>query len=220
MDLNDLLMGLRDELYGEPYDSVDFASYLHKVCPHDKKRPLNCFLPLANHVYRAWEWYIQPSWIHHWANTFVRQLIKREDENTACNDIATVNKAFHTVAVHFSDGPHSKAVQQHHEKILPYLWRDQNGLNCGGTNGAQLWDTAFSIIAVAEAGLGKDPQFRDVLDKAHKFLEVSQFREDVDDPYRQKRKGGWPFSTKDQSYIVSDCAAEGMKATLWLQEKL
>jgi lanosterol synthase len=220
MDLNDLLLELRGELYEKPYDSIDFTSYLHKVCPHDRKRPLNWFLPIANHFFRAWQWYFRPSWIHHWANAVVRELIKREDDNTAYNDIATVNKAFHMVAVHFSDGPDSEAVQQHHEKILPYLWRDQDGLNCGGTNGAQLWDTAFSIIAIAEAGLGKDDQFRNMLNKAHKFLEVSQFREDIDDPYRQKRKGGWPFSTKDQSYIVSDCTAEGLKATLLLQEEL
>ncbi|KAL1595290.1 Lanosterol synthase (Oxidosqualene--lanosterol cyclase) [Paraconiothyrium brasiliense] len=204
MDLNDLLLDLRGELYEKPYDSIDFTSYLHRVCPHDRKRPLNWFLPIANHIFRAWQW----------------QLIRREDDNTAYNDIATVNKAFHTVAVHFSDGPGSEAVRQHHEKILPYLWRDQDGLNCGGTNGAQLWDTAFSIIAIAEAGLGKDEQFRNMLNKAHKFLQVSQFREDIDDPFRQKRKGGWPFSTKDQSYIVSDCTAEGLKATLLLQEEL
>lgn len=131
-----------------------------------------------------------------------------------------MSKAFHTVAVHFSDRPNSDAVRQHYEKILPCLWRDANGMNCGGTNGAQLWDTAFSVIAIAEAGLGRDEWLQETLRKAHKFLEVSQFREDIVDPFSQTRKGGWPFSTKDQSYVVSDCAAEGLEATLLLQEDL
>ncbi|KAF2733119.1 terpene synthase [Polyplosphaeria fusca] len=220
MELNDLLLELRSELYCQPYDSVDFSAYLHNVCPLDRKRPINHFLSIANHFLRAWEWYIRPEWIHNRANTVVRDLIRREDENTSYNDIASVNKPFHTVAVHFSDGTRSQAVKMHHEKILPYLWRDEIGINVGGTNGAQFWDTAFSIIAIAGAGLGKDPQFCDILQKAHRFLEVSQFRKDLNDPFRQKRKGGWPFSTKDQSYIVSDCAAEGLKATLMLQEEL
>jgi lanosterol synthase len=217
---NDLIFELRSELYAQTYDSIDFNAYIHNVSEVDRKRPLNWFLTGANHVLRAWEWYVRPWWLHHQANTVVRDLIRREDENTSYNDIATVNKGFHMVAVHFSDGADSQAVKMHHEKVLPYLWRDEVGLNAGGTNGAQLWDTAFSVIAIVEAGLGEDPQFRDTLEKAHKFLEVSQFRDNIDDPFRQARKGGWPFSTKDQSFIVSDCSAEGLKATLMLQEEL
>ena len=50
------------------------------------------------------------------------------------------------------------------------------------------------------------------------FLDVSQLRDNLSDPYRQPRKGGWPFSTKENGYIVSDCAAESMKAVILLQE--
>ncbi|KAF1951577.1 terpene synthase [Byssothecium circinans] len=220
MELNDLLLKLRGEIYCQPYDTVNFSAHLHNVGSLDRKRPLSQFISVANHFIRAWEWYVRPSWIYNRANTVVRDLIRREDENTSYSDIAPVSKAFHTVVVHFSDGTKSEAVKKHHEKMLPYLWRDKAGMNCAGTNGVQLWDTAFSIIATVEAGLGRDPQFQDVLNKAHKFLEVSQFRDDLDDPFRQKRKGGWPFSTKDQSYVVSDCSAEGLKATLLLQEEL
>lgn len=220
MELNDLLLDIRGEIYSQPYETIDFASYLHQVGPLDRKRALNSFLSAANHVARAWERYVRPSWIHKWANSAVRELIRREDENTSYNDIAPVNKAFHTVVVHFCDGANSEAVRRHQEKMLPYLWRDEAGMNCGGTNGVQLWDTAFSVVGITEAGLGKEPQFRDTLQKAHKFLDVSQFRDDLSDPFRQKRKGGWPFSTRDNSYIVSDCTAEGLKATIFLQEEL
>jgi squalene cyclase len=36
--------------------------------------------------------------------------------------------------------------------------------------------------------------------------------------YRQCTKGGWPFSTPEQSYLVSDTTAEAMKAVMGLQE--
>ncbi|KAF2692080.1 terpene synthase [Lentithecium fluviatile CBS 122367] len=218
--LNDLLLQLREEIYDQPYDTIDFSSFLHRVAPQHRKRPINKLLSVANHAARMWEWYVRPSWIHNQANAKVRELIRREDENTEYNDLATVNKAWHLVAVYFSDDTDSEAVQRHHEKILPYLWVNECGMNAGGTNGAQVWDTEFSVLGIEEAGLGHDPQFREVLSKAHKFLDVSQFQDDADHPHRQRRKGGWPYSTKDNGYIVSDCAAEGLKSILILQEEL
>lgn len=219
MPLNDLLRDLRREIYTQPYESINFSSHMNLVGPLECKRPLSEFLAMANRVLQIWGRYLRPSWIHNRANDTVRQLIRREDENTSYNDIAPVNKAFHMVSVYFSDGPESEAVRLHAEKVLPYLWRDQDGMNCGGTNGTQVWDTAFSVIGIVEAGLAREPRFRNTLEKAHKFLDVSQFHDDLKDPFRQRRKGGWPFSTKDNGYIVSDCAAEGMKATLLLQEE-
>ncbi len=88
-----------------------------------------------------------------------------------------------------------------------------------GTNGAQVWDTAFTVLAVAEAGLAQDPRFKGAMIKALGFLDISQLGDDLSDPYRQQRKGGWPFSTKENGYIVSDCAAESMKAVMLLQQE-
>lgn len=220
MPLNDLLLQLREEIYEQPYDTIDFSSFLHCVAPADNRRPINKILSIVNYTMRIWESYLRPSWIHEQANARVRELIRCEDENTSYNDLAPVNKAFQLVAVHFADGADRKAVQLHHEKILPYFWVSKFGMNCGGTNGVQVWDVEFSVLGIAEAGLGRDPQFRDVLEKAHQFLDRSQFRDDVNHPHRQRRKGGWPFSTKDNGYSVSDCTAEGLKAILVLQEEL
>ncbi|KAI8273247.1 Lanosterol synthase [Colletotrichum sp. SAR 10_98] len=76
---------------------------------------------------------------------------------------------------------------------------------------------AFHMAAV-EAGFADDPTFSDTLHKAHDFLEKSQLRTNLNDPFRQPRKGGWPFSTESNGYIVSDCAAESLKAVLMLQK--
>lgn len=35
--------------------------------------------------------------------------------------------------------------------------------------------------------------------------------------YRHISKGAWPFSTRDQSYTLSDCTGEALKAILLLQ---
>ena len=91
-------------------------------------------------------------------------------------------------------------------------------MTSGGANGVQVWDTAFTILSAAEAGLPADAMFRKSMERALKFLELSQLTNNLKDSYRQQRKGGWPFSTKDNGYIVSDCTAESMKAVILLQE--
>lgn len=166
-----------------------------------------------------WERYFRPHWLHALANTAVRDLIRREDENTSYNDLAPVNKAFNMAVVHFSDGNNSSDLARHHEKLTTYLWQSAEGMTSGGTNGAQVWDTAFTVIAVAEAGLASDPDLKKTMERALGFLDESQFEDDLTDPYRQCRKGGWPFSTKDNGYIVSDCSAESMKAVILLQNE-
>lgn len=38
--------------------------------------------------------------------------------------------------------------------------------------------------------------------------------------YRHISKGGWPFSTADNGWTVSDCTAEGLKASIYILEKI
>lgn len=153
------------------------------------------------------------------ANRTVSKLMAQEEANTDFECLAPVNKAFHMAVAWFQEGPHSTRVQKHRGKIDTYLWMGPNGMTCNGTNGVQVWDTAFTVQAAAEAGLTDKPEFRETLNKAHQYLEQSQLRENLDDMFRQARRGGWPFSTKSNGYIVSDCAAESLKAVLMLQKK-
>lgn len=58
-----------------------------------------------------------------------------------------------------------------------------------GTNGSQLWDTAFVIQAFLEAG--GEGEFKDTLSKAHDFLKNTQIPENPPNYqkyYRQMNK--------------------------------
>uniref|UniRef100_A0A8B9PF09 Lanosterol synthase n=1 Tax=Apteryx owenii TaxID=8824 RepID=A0A8B9PF09_APTOW len=91
-----------------------------------------------------------------------------------------------------------------------------------GTNGSQLWDTAFAVQAFLEAEAQKIPEFASCLQSAHEFLRFSQIPENPPDYqkyYRHMNKGGFPFSTRDCGWIVADCTAEGLKSVMLLQEK-
>lgn len=219
MPLNSLLEDLRKEIYVQPFSSIKFANHRNRVAPTDIKRPKSSILKAMDPVLVFWETYLKPSWLHSNSTDVVRGLIQREDENTNYNDLAPVSKAFQMTAVYFSDGEDSISLAKHREKLPTYLWQSEEGMTCSGTNGAQVWDTAFTVLAVVQAGLAKDERFKPSMIKALEFLDVSQLRNNLSDPYRQQRKGGWPFSTKDNGYIVSDCAAEAMKAVILLQEE-
>jgi len=88
-----------------------------------------------------------------------------------------------------------------------------------GYNGSQLWDTAFSLQAIIETGLGYE--FESVLRKGHDYLDIAQVREDMPNNqrfYRHISKGAWPFSTRDHGWPISDCTAEGLKSALLLKQ--
>lgn len=166
-----------------------------------------------------WCHYLRPRVLLDLANRKVSELMQREDANTDFNCIAPVNKAFHMVAVWFEEGPESERLRRHREKFDVYMWLGPHGMTCNGTNGVQVWDTAFAIQTGVVSGLSKQSKYRETLSKAHEFLAKSQLRENLRDPFRQPRRGGWPFSTQSNGYIVSDCTAESLKAVLLLQKE-
>ncbi|GMF08219.1 unnamed protein product [[Candida] boidinii] len=93
------------------------------------------------------------------------------------------------------------------------------GMCVMGTNGTQVWDTAFAVQYFFAAGIAELPQYHDTIVKSFKFLIGSQFTEEcVEGSFRDKRKGAWPFSTKEQGYTVSDCTAEAMKAIIMVMK--
>ena len=119
------------------------------------------------------------------------------------------------------DGPDSEALRQHALKRKDFMWIGPNWMSMGGTNGVQLWDLAFIVQALVESGLAEEVEFRKSLTKALKWLDETQIRENpkhYESAYRHRTKGAWPFSTREQSYVVSDCTGEGLKAVIYLQE--
>ena len=124
------------------------------------------------------------------------------------------------LACYIHDGADSYSVKRHREAMYDFLWMKNEGMMMNGTNGVQTWDTSFFVQAVVEAGMAKDPKWRSMLLKALEFLDDQQIREDCreqDVCYRQRRKGAWAFSTRQQGYTVSDCTSEAMKAVIMLQ---
>lgn len=217
--LDPLLESLRQEIYVEPFSSIDFTQYRYPRVYTDTQRQQSIFLRMGNSAAVFWENYIRPTWLHNKANAIVNKLMEDEEQDTSYYCYALPSKTFQSLAVAFRDSPGSERVDRHIEAISAYMWMGKDGMTSNLTDGVQCWDTAFSIQAAVEAGLTRDPRWRPSLQRALEFLKISQLTEDACQDYRHPRKGGWPFSTKEQGYIVADCTAEALKSVLLLQEE-
>ncbi|PRQ56158.1 putative cycloartenol synthase [Rosa chinensis] len=112
----------------------------------------------------------------------------------------------------------SEAYKCHLSRIKDFLWVAEDGMKMQGSNGSQCWDVALAVQAILSTNLVNE--YGSVLKKAHYFIKNTQVRRDSYGNlrywYRHISKGGWPFSTADNGWSVSDCTAEGLKAALLL----
>jgi lanosterol synthase len=220
---DDIIRGLREELFVEKWETIDWAGNRNSIAPIDNYHPKTWLLNGINFLLvNVWEPYLRTKSIAKSAEAWVSELINMEDANTDFAGLAPVSAAISTVVCYVRDGPGSHTVQRHVERLEDALWVNNEGMLCNGTNGVQNWDTSFLIHAVVDAGLAEDPRWRPMLTKALSFLESQQTREDCinqDKCYRQQRRGAWGFSNKIQGYAVCDCVAEALKAVIMLQKE-
>jgi lanosterol synthase len=97
----------------------------------------------------------------------------------------------------------------------------KDGMLMTGTNGSQLWDAAFIAQALYESDLALAPENHASTSKLLEWLDQCQIQQNpkhFGEAYRHRSEGAWPFSTREQSYTVSDCTAEGLKSVLLLQK--
>ncbi len=219
--LTSLTRQLREEIYTQPYSSINFASHRNSISPADNYHPKSMFLNTVNQLLvNIWNRYMRTHAIRERAEQWAWELIRHEDENTDFANLGPVNGPLNFLACYIHDGPDSYTVERHRQRMHDFLWVKDEGMLMNGTNGVQTWDTSFLIQAVVEAGLAEDPQWKPMLIKALEFLDDQQIREDCREQgvcYRQRRKGAWAFSTREQGYTVSDCTSEALKSVILLQ---
>ena len=219
--LTPLLRQLREELYTEPYSSIDFTKHRNTVAATDNYHAKTAILRTINWaLVNIWNPYLRTEALARRAEEWTFDLIRREDENTDFANLGPVNGPMNFLACYIREGPDSYSVERHRDRMHDFLWMKNEGMLMNGTNGVQTWDTSFLIQAAVEAGMASDPKWKTVLIKALEFLDDQQIREEVHEPavcYRHRRKGAWAFSTREQGYTLSDCTSEALKSVIMLQ---
>ncbi|XP_040375263.1 cycloartenol synthase 2-like [Rosa chinensis] len=219
--INGLIISLITELYTFPYHLIDWDQarnqcakedlyYPHPIlqdvlwgCLHKVGEPLLMRWPLSN--------------LRQKALTTVMDHIHYEDESTQYICIGAVNKVLNMICC-WAEDQNSEAYKCHLSRIKDYLWVAEDGMKMQGSIGSQCWDVALAVQAILSTNLVNE--YGSVLKKAHHFIKNTQVRRgsygNLRYWYRHISKGGWPFSTADNGWPVSDCTAEGLKAALLL----
>jgi lanosterol synthase len=218
--VDDLIVCLRDELYPTPYEEINWSAHRDTISDADVYYPTTSLMNVLNKVLVVYE-KLPNSWIRSRALKAALDQIRYEDENTDFLDIGPVNKVMNMLAIWVADGPDSETFRKHVERIPDFMWMSSEGMMMNGTNGSQLWDTSFAILAIMDGNLAKEKEFEPLILKSLEFFEDCQIQRNHPkwkQGYRHQTKGAWPFSTKDQGYTVSDCTAEGLKSVLSIQK--
>jgi squalene/oxidosqualene cyclase-like protein len=207
---------LRRELYDEPYEHIDWRSLRNRIATTDNYRPHTPVLKAANRALGVVEDRM-PAALRQRALDFVLDQVRREDENTSYICIGPINKLLNALCWHYAR-PGGDEVRKHVARFGDYLWQADDGLKMQGYNSSQLWDTAFAGQAIAASGRAGDQP--EMVRLTHRYIDENQVREDtpeMDKAYRHASKGGWPFSTREHGWPITDCTAEGMKAAIALE---
>lgn len=226
-----LIQKLREEIYCDTYESIEWDKTRHLVADIDNYSPVPFVMKFAQNMLAIYESlsFIQPlkQYIRKLGLNFCKDYMAAEDLQTNFIDIGPVNKVLNLISAFHAanfDTDHS-TVQNHMMRIPDYLWVAEDGMKMQGYNGSQCWDTSFAIQAISECHLLED--FPDVSKKVWSFLERTQIlstevsqsspafeyesAENRNKYYRHVSKGGWPFSTSAHGWPISDCTGEGLK---------
>ncbi|KAI0044521.1 terpene synthase [Auriscalpium vulgare] len=219
---DDLILSLREELYTQPYDLIDWPAQRNNVSAADLYSPHTQLFDFLNVILGMYEHCTIPP-LRRRGTDYAYNLIVLEDENTGYQTLGPVSKMMNLIARAHVEGAESDAYKLHMAKRRDFMWLGPDGMRMCGTNGSQLWDLSFITQALVETGLAQDEENRESLVRALRWLDQCQIKDDplhFGSSFRHRTKGAWPFSTKEQGYTVSDCTGEGLKSVLYLQKQV
>jgi lanosterol synthase len=138
-DPNDpLIQQLRQELYCQPYEEIDWSEVRNTVAPVDVYAPHHWLLDVANSVFVRYEHYQWP-WLRDRALHEVLDQIRAEDLNTKFIGIGPISKIINMLVMWHAEGPQSYSFRAHRDRIPDYLWLNHDGMRMQGTNGSQVF---------------------------------------------------------------------------------
>ncbi|KAM3749835.1 hypothetical protein ACB098_05G216500 [Castanea mollissima] len=170
-----LILQLREELYTQPYNEVNWAKARHQCAKEDIYYPH----PLIQDLLWDSLYILTEPLLTRWPlNKLVREkalqaamkLIHYEDEVTRYITIGVVEKSMCMLACWVED-PDGDSFKKHLARVKEYIWVAEDGIKAHSF-GSQSWDVGFSIQALLASDLTNE--IGPVLKKGHEFIKRSQ----------------------------------------------
>ncbi|WCJ39157.1 Lupeol synthase [Euphorbia peplus] len=220
--ITDLILQLREELYTQPYDQVNWNTARHSSLEEELHIPRWFALDMMFDVV----YYFGETLLTRWPFSKLRkkalhrvmELIRFEDHQSRFLTHACLEKALQMMA-YWAEDPTQEALKFHFARLPDYLWLAEDGMKMLNL-GSQLWDTAFHVQAILASNL--TDEYGITLRRAHEFIKQTQIQEnplgDFKKTLRYMSKGAWPLADRDEGWQVSDCTAEALMALMLLSQ--
>lgn len=199
-----IISQLKKEIYLENYDNISWIKLRRRCCPRDEYFPVSKRFKLLSTVLNLYE-KIHFSFFRKRALLTISKYVDSEDIRTDFINIGPISKVYNALVVYhrLQNDPSNPKLQQswkrHCERIQDYLWVAEDGMKMNGYNGSQFWDTLFTGRALLALPRYLKKYYRKPMKEIQRFLNNHRLDE-----------GGWPFSTRQHSWPISDCSAEGV----------
>ncbi len=219
-NLGPIINELRNELYDQPYENIDFNAHRHHLAATDLYVRPSAWLRLA---YNALHFYerIHFRFARRRALERCFRSIVAEQKATQYLALSPVNGLLNCLALWSRDSNHPDLASSLNG-FQKWKWQDEaEGIRYTGAR-SQTWDTAFAMMALLETPTVAGGAM-EALHRAYGFLRDVQMTTEIPDYRGQSRDpavGGWCFSDGEHRWPVSDCTAEALCAVLKMHETL
>ena len=208
--LDPLLRELRGELFPQGFDRIDWPRHRADLAPTDRIVPESLLVRFSMPIVRHLEKWIPP-FLRQKALRLAYEHICYEDEQSDYIRQAPVNACYNTLA-HFVEGQNDR-VERSWRQLPGYLWHHPDHIACQGFTSSKVWDTAFTLQGMTHLSPELAP--RSVIENGCRYLLENQVIDELPNPrryHRLPRKGGWPFSERQNGWSIADCTAESLLA--------
>ncbi|XP_050231162.1 lupeol synthase-like [Mercurialis annua] len=212
-----LILQIRQEIYNEPYNTINWKKTRHLCAKEDNQYPKTSIAKLTSDVLYTFMESFSSKWpfnkLREKSVKVAMDHIRYENENTRYITIGCTIKTLNMLSCWVED-PNGEAFKKHLARISDYIWIAEDGMKVMGTD-AQVWDTCFILQALLASNLATE--IGPTLKKGHDFIKNAQIAENpvgYESMFGHISKGAWPFAYSDQNLPVSDCSAECMKCCL------
>ncbi|KAJ4718808.1 Terpene cyclase/mutase family member [Melia azedarach] len=216
--ITSLILELREELYAQSYDKINWSQTRHELVMDDlyfsHSRVQNLLWDSLHNVMEP----LLTLWpfkkLRERTLQKIMNHIHYEDEASCYFTIGCVGKPLCMLACWVED-PNSDYFKKHLSQIRESFWIGEDGLRVQSFD-SQTWDCFLTLQALL--ALNMIDELGPVFMKAHDFLKKSQVANnppgDFKSMFRHISKGTWTFSTQDHGWQVSDCTAEALLCCL------
>ena len=209
LPVSPLIASLRQELFPQGFDSVDFPSYRSHLRQSDLFAAPTGWLRA---LYRGAQ-LIERFHVERLRTKSMDELvvqIKWELNTTDHTSISPVSGLLNVIALWLHD-PDDADFQRALEQLNRWFWEDDDGgARMTGARSAS-WDTGFALQA-----LSVSPEVAgasDVLERGTAYLREQQIVSSFpgfQEAYRNDPQGGWCFAERWHGWPVTDCTAEAV----------